>query len=116
MEELVATLEQIVNAIPVGKNNAVKVPAFEKMIGIENCGTNNDKTRDKVTEAIVEKEIPIGSNPRYGYWLIDSDAECQEVIDRLTRTIDTYTAKRDAIQAGWNRRKASKAAGTPWPK
>jgi hypothetical protein len=107
---------QIISAIPVGKANAIKVAAFEAAIGNVPKGTNNDTTRKEVSDIIVQDGIPIGSTSYHGYWLIDSDAECAEVLASIDKTIATYKAKRDAIEAGWNKRKAMKAAGTPWPK
>ena len=75
-----ATLQQIISALPVGKGHAMKVPTFERAIGNQPKGTNNDQTRREVKEAIVRHSIPIGSNPHKGYWLIDSDTECREVV------------------------------------
>jgi len=111
-----ATLQKIIATLPVGKTKAMKVPAFEQAIGNQTKGTNNDQTRREVKSAIHDNEIPIGSSPPIGYWLIDSDAECQEIVDRLDSTIQEYTAKRDAIKRGWQKRKQSKIAGNPWPK
>jgi hypothetical protein len=111
-----ATLQQIILSLPVGKNKAMKVPAFERAIGTQPRGTNNDQTRREVKEAIVGNDIPIGSSSQRGYWLIDSDAECQEIVDRLNATIRDYEEKRDAIVRGWTRRQRSKASGNPWPK
>ena len=111
-----ATLRQIINLLPVGKANVIKVPAFETAIGNRTAGTNNDRTRREIKAAIMNDKIPIGSNPQGGYWLIDSDAECQEVVDRINATVADFIAKRDAIIRGWQRRKASKQSGNPWPK
>lgn len=111
-----ATLQQIIFALPVGKANATNVPTFERAVGNQPSGTNNDQTRREVKEAIISNEIPIGSSSQRGYWLIDSDGECQEIVDRLNATIRDYQEKRDAIMRGWARRKASKASGNPWPK
>ena len=111
-----ATLQQIIAALPVGKNNAQNVATFEQAIGNQNTGTNSDQTRREVKNAIHNNDIPVGSNSHAGYWLVDSDLECQEIIDRLNSTINDCIAKRDAIARGWQRRKQSKSSGTPWPK
>jgi len=111
-----ATLQQIIAAIPVGKMNALKVTNFEQVIGNQPSGTNNDQTRREVQNAIYNNDIPIGSSPQAGYWLIDSNAEYQEVVGRLDSTINKLTAKRDAITRGWQRRRQSKSTATPWPK
>lgn len=111
-----ATLNQIIAALPVGKSNGMKVAAFEQAVGNVPKGTNNDTTRGEVADAILNHNIPIGSTTHHGYWLIDSDAECAAVLASLDAMIAAYTAKRNAIQAGWTKRKASKAAGKPWPK
>jgi hypothetical protein len=111
-----ATLQRIVQFLPIGKANAMKVPAFEKAIGNQPSGTNNDQTRREVKDAIINNDIPIGSSSKRGYWLIDSDAECRETVARINATIKDYEAKRNAIIRGWKRRKASKASGNAWPK
>lgn len=111
-----ASLTQIIAALPVGKRNAMKVPDIEQAIGNQPTGTNNDQTRSEVNSAIYNNDIPIGSNSHAGYWLIDSDVEYQEVIDSLNSTIKTYTEKRDAIARGWQKRKPSKSTTNPWPK
>lgn len=111
-----ATLGQIISALPVGKAGALRASALEQAIGNQPLGTNNDPTRRDVSEAILSDNIPIGSNPQCGYWLIDSDAECREVVNRINSTIAAFVAKRNAIITGWNRRKQSKSSGTPWPK
>ena len=111
-----ATLRQIILSLPVGKAYAMRVPAFEREIGNEPSGTNNDQTRREVKDAIMGNDIPIGSSSQRGYWLIDSDAECQEIVGRVNATIADYEAKRDAIVRGWTRRRASKRSGNPWPK
>ncbi len=111
-----ATLQQIITALPVGKTNAVSVPAFEQAIGNQPSGTNNDQTRREVKSAIYDNDIPVGSSPHAGYWLIDSDAECQEIVDRLNATINAFTAKKNAIIRGWQQRRQSKLTSNPWPK
>jgi hypothetical protein len=111
-----ATLQQIIAALPVGKSNAMKVPAFEQAVGNQPTGTNNDQTRREIKSAIYDNDIPIGSSPPIGYWLIDSDAECQEIVDRLNSTIQEYTRKRDALIRGWQKRRLSKNTTNPWPK
>lgn len=60
-----ATLGQIIAAFPIGKAQAMKVPAFEKAIGNHPSGTNNDQIRREVKETIVNHTIPIGSNPSF---------------------------------------------------
>lgn len=110
-----ATRNRIITALPVGRSNAIKVRAFGLAVGNPRKGTNDDNTRNEVTALINNEDIPIGSGHR-GYWLIDSDAECAAVLDSIDEKIATYKKKRDAIERGWNRRKASKNAGTPWPK
>ena len=111
-----ATHQQIIAALPVGKRNAMKVSDFEQAIGNHPIGTNNDRTCREVKKAIDDNDIPVGSSPHAGYWLIDSDAEFQEIVDRLNSTINNFTVKRDAIKRGWQRRKQSKSTGNAWPK
>ena len=111
-----ATLEQIIQHIPVGKGNAMRVSDFEQAIGNQNVGTNNDQTRREVDDAIINHDVPIGSNPQCGYWLINSDDECNEVVTRLKNTAEKYRQKAEHIRNGWNRRRGSLPTGNPWPK
>ena len=62
-----ASLKQIIAALPIGKRNAMKVPALERVIGNQPTGTNNDKTRNEVNNVIYEHDIPVGSNSHAGY-------------------------------------------------
>ena len=111
-----ASPQQIIAALPIGKQNAIKVAQIEQIIGNQPSGTNNDTTRNEVAGLIHSHDIPIGSNSHFGYWLIDSDAECQEVVGSLNSIISTYVEKRDAIIRGWQKRKLSKNTQYPWPK
>ena len=110
-----ASMQQIISNLPVGKPNAVSASNLEQMIGNQPIGTNNDKTRDEIRKAILDNEIPIGSCVG-GYYLIDSDVEYQELIDKLNTTITQYQRKINAITNGWQKRRQSKLSGTPWPK
>lgn len=111
-----AKLSEIIKALPVGKARSIKAPAFEAAIGNSPRGTNNDQTRRDIKDAIMRLEIPIGSSSHGGYFLIDSDQEYQEVVDRINATVRDFEEKKDAISRGWNRRKQSKQTLTPWPK
>jgi len=102
--------------MPIGKANAVKVRDFEQAIGNLPAGTNNDQTRREVNDAIMNHEIPIGSNSQHGYWLINSDQECDEVLESLNNTAEKYRQKAEHIRNGWNRRRGSLPTGKPWPK
>jgi len=109
------THEQIITALPIGKRNAKNVANIAQQLGIPPSGTNNDKTRKQVVRTVHTDDIPLGSN-RSGYWLIDSDQECDEVVAALNETITIFVNKRDAIIRGWQKRKQSKNTPTPWPK
>lgn len=110
-----ATSQQIIANLPIGKANAIKVSDLEVVIGNQIVGTNNDETRNDVRNAIFNDEIPIGAC-RNGYYLIDSDAEYQEIIDKIDSIIKTYEEKKAALAKGWQKRKQSKQVGIPWPK
>ncbi len=81
------TANKVLQQIGVGKANAMRVAKLEQAIGGQASGTNNDATRRLVSEMIEEQEIPIGSSSGHGYWLIDSDAECDEVCDASVERI-----------------------------
>ena len=89
-----ATTQHIIAKLPIGKANAIKVPNLERSIGNLSIGTNNDITRSNVRKAILKDRIPIGSCSKSGYYIINSDAECQEVIDKINATIDGYIKKK----------------------
>lgn len=103
-----ATLQQIILSLPIGKANAMKVPSFERAIGNQPTGTNNDQTRREVKEAIIGNHVPIGSSSQRGYWLIDSDAECQEIKDRLNATIRDYKPNATRLSEAGNAEKRQK--------
>jgi hypothetical protein len=107
---IMATSQQIITNLPIGKANAIKVLDLETAVGSQTVGANND-----VQKAIFNDEIPIGSC-RNGYYLIDSDAEYQEIIDKIDTQIKAYEEKKIALAKGWQRRKLSIQSGIPWPK
>ena len=110
-----ATSHQIIKNLPVGKANAIQVPDLKTAVGNQTVGTNNDETRNDVRNAIFNDEMPTGSC-RNGYYLIDSDTEYQEIIDKIDFRIKTYEEKKAALTKGWQKRKQSKQIGIPWPK
>ena len=67
--------QQILNALPVGKPNAMSVSEFEQLIENRPCGTNNDQTRNEIRKLIYKQKIPVGSSTQNGYWLINSELE-----------------------------------------
>ncbi len=81
-----ATHQQIITALPIGKRNAKNVANIAQRLGIPPSGTNDDKTRKQVVRTVHTDDIPLASN-RSGYWLIDSDQECDDVVAALNETI-----------------------------
>jgi hypothetical protein len=49
---------------------------------------------------------------RYNY-LIDSDTEYQEIIEKIDSRIKAYKEKKAALTKGWQERKQSKKIGIP---
>ena len=78
-------------------------------------GNTQEPTRTLIKEAIVDHDIPIGSD-NSGYWLIDSQAELDRVVDLLEGRIRGFQARVDGIKRGWTRRQQSRAGGGNWPK
>jgi hypothetical protein len=114
-DRFMASIQQIISNLPIGKSNAISASNLEQAIGNQPIGTNNDQTRDDIRRAIFDDEIPIGSCV-HGYYLIDSNTEYQDLINKLNATITQYQHKISAITNGWQRRRQSKLSGNPWPK
>lgn len=111
-----ATPDQIIAALPIGKNNAMKVADIERRIGNQPSGSNNDRTRREVKRLVNHYNLPLGSSSAKGYWIINSEEELQKVLDGIEATIEKYKYKQNSLIEGWERRKVSIKLNHPWPK
>lgn len=106
-----ADKKSIINALPIGKENAIKMKDLEVKVGNPTKGTNNDITRNDIKKLIMEDKVPIGTCPggdHAGVWMIDSDEELKEVVERNEAIIKDYQEKNKALKEGWEARKAAK--------
>ena len=98
-----------------GAANARHASDLEDALELEE-GHTQEPTRDMIREAIISEEIPIGSTPAQGYFLINSDAELEQVVEGLQARVDGLQRRIEALRRGWRRRKISRKDGGNWPK
>ena len=98
-----------------GAANARHAADIEAALEIEE-GHTQEPTRDLIREAIVSEKIPIGSTPAHGYFLINSDAELEEVVEGLQARVHGLQRRIEALRHGWRRRQISREHGGNWPK
>ena len=98
-----------------GKQNAIHAPALERTLNMEE-GHTQEPTREIIRGAILDKDIPIGSTVRDGYFLIDSKEELSTVISEIEARIDGLRNRICHLQVGWGRRKRSRQSNGNWPK
>lgn len=100
-------INDLIDALNDGMKNAQKASELERVLEMD-VGHTQESTRDLIRSAIVNDNIPIGSN-RNGYFLIDNEPEFSDVIKGLQRRID-------GLQNGWQKRHESRETGKNWPK
>lgn len=111
---MVASTNDMVDALGEGKTNALTGTELEESLGMP-VGNTNEPTRGLTAECILNEEIPIGSNG-HGYFIIDSAQELDEVVASLQSRIDGIERRIEALRRGWARRESSRASGGNWPK
>jgi hypothetical protein len=109
-----STVKQLVAVLGDGRGSAASAASVEHSLGMP-TGHTPEPTRALIKEAIVGQDIPVGSDSS-GYWLIDSQAELDRVVDLLQHRIDGLQARIDGLKRGWTRRDASRKAGGNWPR
>ncbi len=110
-----ADVQDLINALGNGKGSAIHARDLESTLGMD-IGHTQEPTRDLIRKAIINNELPIGSIPNVGYFLIHTEQEYQEVIANLEDRMKGLKRRIDAIKHGWGQRKASRVAGGNWPK
>jgi len=110
-----ADIQDIIDALGDGKDNAIHASGLESTLGMD-VGHTQEPTRDLIRKALINNELPIGSIPNSGYFLIHNEQEYKEVIANLEDRMQGLRRRIEAITRGWEQRKASRAAGRNWPK
>jgi hypothetical protein len=114
-EIVMSKIDDLISALADGKANSKHAPQLEESLDMD-IGHTQEPTRDLIRDAIVSRDYPIGSLPRSGYFLIDTEEELNEVLGNLHGRIDGLQRRIDALSRGWQRRQDSRASGGNWPK
>lgn len=99
-------INELIEALGDGLGNAQNASELERGLQMD-VGHTQEPTRDLTRSAIVEYDIPIGST-RIGYFLINDEAELNEVIGGHQRRIDGLQNRIDGLINGWQRRQDSR--------
>ena len=83
-----ATIPQLLAAIPYGKSNAIHAQALAQQLGLP-VGGNEVETRQLIREAISQGHI-ILSIPAIGYWRSNDRQEVLEYINELKKLSNVY--------------------------
>jgi hypothetical protein len=74
-----ATINDLIIVLGDGKGNSQHAYQLESTLNMDIDHTQ-EPTRDLIRDAIVDHEIPIGSTPQDGYFLINTEEELNEAI------------------------------------
>jgi hypothetical protein len=110
-----ATIDDLISVLADGKGNSQHAYELENVLNMD-AGHTQEPTRDLIRDAIVDHEIPIGSTPQDGYFLIDTEEELNEVVSNLQQRIEGLQNRINGLRRGWHRRQDSRANGGNWPK
>lgn len=94
-----ADVTKLINNIPIGKANAINAPDLAIKMGYSPA-PNQEELRALIRFAIAQGEL-IGSSSS-GYWIIDSVAELDEVLNSLEGRAQGTCERRNRILATWN--------------
>lgn len=108
-------IDRLVSLLGDGKANALHAGQIEDSLNI-GIGNTQEPTRDLIREAIVNHNMPIGSTPQAGYFLIDTQTELDEAIQNLEQRIRGIQRRIDGLHSGWQQRRNDRARGGNWPK
>ena len=95
-----ATVPQLLAAIPYGKQNAIHAQDLARQLGLP-VGGNEVETRQLIREAIKQGHI-ILSVPVLGYWRSNNRQEVIEYIDSLQERADEIYERSVDIKNAWN--------------
>lgn len=80
-----ALIEKIAEMIVahVGKKNAVSARKIAEALSIQDTDDSFVKTRTLITKMMKKKQLPIGANEKYGYFLIADRSELDDYVKTL---------------------------------
>ena len=108
-------INALISVLGDGKANSKHAYELESNLDMD-VGHTQEPTRTLIREAIVNNDMPIGSTPQAGYFLINTEAELDEAVNNLQQRIEGLKNRIDGLLRGWQRRKSSRASGANWPK
>lgn len=109
--------EILIRILPTGRHNAIDARVLARLLNMPPERTEHP-LRKLMRDLTMRKGWPIGSvsiGTRRGYYLIDSDEDAQHYAQNLRHRAKAIEARRVEVLDGWEKRKASKAAGGRWP-
>ena len=110
-----ATIDDLISILGDGKGHSKYAYELENTLHMD-AGHTQEPTRDLIRDAIVNHEIPVGSTPQDGYFLIDNEEELDETINSLQQRIEGLQNRINGLRRGWQRRQDSRLGGGNWPK
>lgn len=108
-------INALISVLGDGKANSKHASELESSLDMD-VGHTQEPTRDLIREAIVNHEMPIGSTPQAGYFLINTEAELDEAVNNLQQRIEGLNKRINGLRRGWQCRENSRASGGNWPK
>jgi len=112
---IMGKFNSLISVLRDGKDKSLHAYEIESSLNMD-VGHTQEPTREVIREAIVDQKIPVGSTPQVGYFLINTEAELDEVVKNLEKRIEGLKKRIDGLRDGWQRRVNSRADGGNWPK
>ena len=109
------TIHDLISVLGDGKVNSQHSDDLENTLDMD-AGHTQEPTRDLIRDAMVNHEMPIGSTPQDGYFLIDTEEELDEAVNNLQQRIVGLQNRINGLRCGWQRRQESRSSGGHWPK
>ena len=81
-----ATIDDLINLLGDGIGGAKHAPKIEEELHMD-IGHTQEPTRDLIRYGIESRKYPIGSLPQYGYFLIDTEEELNQVVANLNQML-----------------------------
>jgi hypothetical protein len=109
-----ASIQDLVGQLNDGSSNPQTANSLHNSLNT-NPGNTDEPTRDLIRDAVINQNIPVGSNSS-GYFLIDSEQELDDVVTSLESRIQGLQDRINSLRSGWQKRKKDRKNGGNWPK